>query len=182
MNDQHAPAPRLLSSPEATVVAELLLPDVFKRFTTDLLRSPARRSLLRNRNSRKTLRKSESLPVPSSRPRSLGSGRFSHFTATLIAAIALALPLWAAALIVTILSLAGAAGAADPIPRLMRNLHVDAETLKMVLVKDCSRIRLVMRDRASTVRLRSFCFRRIKRGVSFDFQGITFAPYARSDA
>ena len=77
-----------------------------------------------------------------------------------IAAIALALPLWAAALIVTILSLAGAAGAADPIPRLMRNLHVDAETLKMVLVKDCSRIRLVMRDRASVVRLRSFCFMR----------------------
>ena len=35
MNYQHAPAPRLLSSPEATVVAELLLPDVFKRFTTD---------------------------------------------------------------------------------------------------------------------------------------------------
>lgn len=170
MNDQHAPAPRPLSSPEATVVAELLLPDVFKRFTTDLLRSPARRSLWRN------------LPVPSSRPRSLGSGRFSHFTATLITAIALALPLWAAALIVTILSLAGAAGVADPIPRLMRNLHVDAETFKMVLVKDCSRIRLVMRVRASTVRLRSFCFRRIKRGVSFDFQGITFAPYARSDA
>lgn len=171
MNDQHAPAPRPLSSPEATVVAELLLPDVFKRFTTDLLRSPTRRSLWRNR------------PVPSSRPRSLGSGRFSHFTATLITAIALALPLWAAAFIVTILSLAGAAaGAADPIPRLMRNLHVDAETFKMVLVKDCSRIRLVMRVRASTVRLRSFCFRRIKRGVSFDFQGITFAPYARSDA
>lgn len=147
MNYQHAPAPQPLSSPEATVVAELLLPDVFKRFTTDLLRSPARRSLWRNRNHFKSLRKSESLPVPSSRPRSLGSGRFSHFTATLIAAIALALPLWAATLIVTILSLAGAAGAAiggrktlvgvaDPIPCLMRNLHVDAETLNGVMLYD----------------------------------------------
>ena len=35
MNYQHAPKPRPLSSPEATVVAELLLPYVFKRFTTD---------------------------------------------------------------------------------------------------------------------------------------------------
>ncbi len=143
MNHQYAaPAERpRLSTPEADVVAELPLPDVFKRFTSDLgALASAEFALAQLELSQQAPKvgKSVGLFVAAAL---LGFGAFFALTATLVAALALVVPLWAAALIVTVLYVALAAAAAlagkkgltgvtDPIPHLLRNVKIDTEALK----------------------------------------------------
>ena len=130
-----------LSSPEANFVAELPLPDILKRFTTDLSSlAGAEIALVKSDLAQNAPKVGRSIGLLLAAA-ILGIGAFLALTATLIAAIALVVPLWAAALIVTVLYVAGAAVAAlggkkaiasvtSPIPRLKRSLQIDADTLK----------------------------------------------------
>lgn len=130
-----------LSSPDAAFVAELPLPDVLKRFSTDLAAlASAEIALVKLELAQSTPKVGKSIGLFIGAA-IFGLGAFLALTATLIAAIALVLPVWAAALIVTVVYVVAAAGAAlggkkelasvtSPIPHLTRNLRIDAETLK----------------------------------------------------
>lgn len=143
MNHQSATsAPRRpLSSPEANFVAEMPLPDLLKRFTSDLSSlASAEIALVKAQLAENAPRVGKSIGLFMAAA-ILAVGAFLALTAMLIAALALVVPLWAAALIVTVLYMAGAAGAAlggkkelasvtSPMPALKRNLNIDTELLK----------------------------------------------------
>ena len=130
-----------LSSPDANFVAELPLPDVLKRFTTDLSSlAGAEIALVKSDLAQNAPKVAKSIGLLLTAA-VFGVGAFLALTVTLVAAIALVVPLWAAALIVTVLYVTGAAVTAlsgkkalasvtSPIPRLKRNLQIDADTLK----------------------------------------------------
>ncbi len=142
MNHQHAATaegPRL-STPEANVVAELPLPDVFKRFASDLSAlASAEIDLAKLELSQRAPKVGKSVGLFAVAA-VLGIGAYVALTVTLVAALALVVPVWAAALIVTVAYVAlavvaalvgkkGLTGVTDPIPHLLRNLKIDAETV-----------------------------------------------------
>ena len=129
-----------LSSPDAERVAEQPLPDVFKRFGRDVA------ELLSGEVALARLELADEAPKVGAAVALfvvalvLGLGAFLAMTATLIAALALVLPVWGAALVVTAAYAIGAAIAAlsgkanisrftNPIPRVVRNLRIDVETV-----------------------------------------------------
>ncbi|GAC1531769.1 MAG: hypothetical protein NVS2B8_20310 [Vulcanimicrobiaceae bacterium] len=129
------------SSADAELVADLPLPDVFKRFGTDVSTLVRQEIALAKTELAKQAPKVGQSIALFAIAAVLGIGAFFALTLTLIAAIALALPLWAAALIVTVSYVVIAAiaalrgksnlkGVGDPIPHALENLRLDVEVVK----------------------------------------------------
>lgn len=129
------------STPEANSAADLPLPDLFKRFSTDVTTLIGQEMTLARAEFAAKLPNVQQSAGLFGAATIFGLGAFLALTATLVLALALIFQPYLAALIVTVVygvaaaiaavrGKAGLAGVTEPLPRVAEHLRADVETIK----------------------------------------------------